>query len=128
MMSFPFRTRQGSPSFMPRPLGLRPLLLAAALAGGSVPAAAETQIFLIENSDGYGVDTCLADGAPCGGEVANAWCRTHDFSQALDYGRVAVTGSTGSSSTGMMTIAGNAKTKACTGRGCEPVVAIACSR
>ncbi len=102
---------------------LRTLALAAAVLAGAGAAAAETRIFLIENSDGYGVDTCLADGAPCGGQVANAWCRAHDYSQALDYGRVAVTGSTG-----IMTIAGNAKPPACTGSACEPVVAIACSR
>lgn len=105
------------------PTRLRPLLIAAALAGSTAPLAAETRIFLIENSDGYGVDTCLAEGAPCGSQVANAWCRTHDYSQALDYGRLEVTGSTG-----ITTIAGAAKAKTCTGNACEPVVAIACSR
>lgn len=123
MMSHSLRSRRGFNRVLPR---LRPLLLAALLLGAATPLAAETRIFLIENSDGYGVDTCLADGAPCGSQVANAWCRTHDYSQALDYGRLAVTGST--SSTDIMTIAGSAKTKACIGRGCEPVVAIACSR
>ncbi|GGF72677.1 hypothetical protein GCM10007301_35630 [Azorhizobium oxalatiphilum] len=102
------------------------LLIAAGLIAGTAALATETRIFLIENSDGYGIDTCLANGEPCGAEVANAWCRTHDYTAALDFGRIAVTGSTG-----ITTISGGdaeKRAQACTGDRCQPVVAIACTR
>lgn len=99
-------------------------LLASGPAVAAEPAkASDTRIFLIENSDGYGVDSCLANGEPCGTEVANAWCRTHDYGRALDFGRIAVTGSTGSASK-----PSSEAEQACTGPACKPVVAIACTR
>ncbi|MGU3493217.1 hypothetical protein ACLBXM_04160 [Xanthobacteraceae bacterium A53D] len=97
----------------------------------STAFANETRIFLIENSDGYGINSCLANGEPCGAEVANAWCRTHDYASALDFGRIAITGSSGTSaSSGIATVANGStgQAPACTGAKCEPVVAIACTR
>ena len=68
-------------------------LLAVAVAGAilaSLSAAqAEKQVFVIvNNSDGYGIDHCLATGARCGAAAANAFCRTHDFAQALSFRKI----------------------------------------
>ncbi len=120
------------------------LLLAAALAAALVSlagaASAETRIFLLENSDGYGVDTCLANGEPCGEQLASAWCRAHDYKAALDFGQV--TGST-TDATGAVRPAGGitetaapqatplpakAARAACVGKLCPSMVAITCSR
>jgi hypothetical protein len=67
---------------------LAALAFAVAL-GGSVSAQAEKRIFIIaNNSDGYGIDRCLATGAACGAAAAAAYCRSRDFQQASSYGRV----------------------------------------
>ncbi|QRG04943.1 hypothetical protein EZH22_17600 [Xanthobacter dioxanivorans] len=97
-------------------------LVFAAVAGLSlaVPAAAETRIFIIDNSDGYGIDACLSSGAPCGEKAAAAWCRSHDYDHAIDFGRVAETPLTS-------TRAGAAEA-ACTGPLCAEAVAITCTR
>ncbi len=87
-----------------------------------LPATADTRIFIIDNSDGYGVDSCLASGAPCGTRIAEAWCRTHDYAQAVDFGRVSATG-TAFAPTGPA-----APVAACTGTSCPETVAITCSR
>lgn len=84
-------------------------------------ARAETRIFLIDSSDGYGVDACLATGAPCGERIATAWCRAHDYDRAIDFGRVANDAMTPISS-------GSVASPACHGPLCPPVVAITCSR
>ncbi|MFG1465205.1 hypothetical protein V5F77_20175 [Xanthobacter sp. DSM 24535] len=98
------------------------LLLAAALMLFSSAASAETRIFLIENSDAYGVDMCLANGERCGEQVATAWCRTHNYSRALDFGRVA-------DASGIVPIASTQTPRAvCTGSNCPAVVAITCTR
>ena len=64
--------------------------LAFAMAlGGSVEAQAEKRIFIIaNNSDGYGVDRCLASGANCGVAVATAYCRAREYTQAASFRRV----------------------------------------
>lgn len=71
---------------------MRHLLAALAFAatlGGSVEAQAEKRIFIIaNNSDGYGVDRCLASGANCGVAVATAYCRAREFTQAASFRRV----------------------------------------
>jgi hypothetical protein len=83
-------------------------------------AQAEKQIFIIaNNSDGYGIDRCLASGAACGAVVATAYCRSRDFSQAASYrraDRAEITGVVPASAT------------ACNGIGCSEFVAIECSR
>lgn len=86
------------------------------------PAMADTRIFIIDNSDGYGIDACLASGAPCGTRIAEAWCRTHDYARAVDFGRIAPAG-TAFTPTGPA-----APVAACTGALCPEAVAITCSR
>lgn len=83
-------------------------------------AMADTRIFIIDNSDGYGVDGCLASGAPCGERVATAWCRTHDYARALDFGRV--------ENEPQAPAASPAPREACSGPLCVSTVAITCSR
>ena len=58
---------------------LRPLLFAAALSAAVptlLPALAMAQgddkIFVVDMSDGYGVDTCVANGGTCGQAIADA--------------------------------------------------------
>ena len=56
---------------------------------GLMPAQAEKRIFIIaNNSDGYGVDRCLASGGKCGEAVANSYCRSREFAQALSFHKV----------------------------------------
>jgi hypothetical protein len=100
---------------------MRLFVATAAIAALLVAAAhAERRLFIIANlADGYGVDTCLATGAPCGRTVANSYCRSHEFAQALSFRKVDrddITGaipSDGSSS--------------CNGARCD-LVAIECAR
>src|SRR5947207_6919582 len=63
------------------------VVLAAAVFGSA--AQAEKRIFIIaNNSDGYGVDRCLATGATCGVVVATAYCKARDFAQAASFRKV----------------------------------------
>ncbi len=95
-------------------------ILVASLLGPSI-AQAEKRIFIIANeSDGYGVDRCLASSAACGAAAAAAYCRSKEFAQAASYRRVdrdeitgAVPVTTGS---------------ACRGDSCMEFVAIECTR
>lgn len=103
------------------------LLLAAALVLVAGSAAAETRIFLLENSGGYGVESCLANGEPCGQALATAWCRQHNYSGAIDFGQV--TGSTGQSGPLRPVAGGETVSRAgCTGAFCPSMVAITCTR
>jgi hypothetical protein len=92
----------------------------AAVLCGSVSAQAEKRIFIIaNNSDGYGVDRCLATGATCGNPIANAYCQSRDFAQAASFRKVdreEITGAVPSSNL------------ACRGGTCDEFVAIECSR
>ncbi len=98
------------------------ILLAAASFAFASGARADTRIFIIENSDGYGVDSCLASGGACGERVAAAWCRSHDYARALDFGRADNSMLTPISS-------GSALSQtACQGPLCPTVVAITCTR
>ncbi len=68
-------------------------LLAVAVAGAvlaSLSAArAEKRLFIIaSNSDGYGVDHCLATGARCGAAAASAFCRSREFAQAVSFRKI----------------------------------------
>ena len=57
-------------------------VFAAVIAPLSV-AQAEKRIFIIANdSDGYGIDHCLATGAQCGTAAATAFCRGREYAQA----------------------------------------------
>ena len=60
------------------------LVVASAILSGT--AQAEKQIFIIaNNSDGYGVDRCLASGASCGAAVATAYCQSRDYARAESF-------------------------------------------
>jgi hypothetical protein len=92
--------------------------LAAILFGGA--AHAEKRLFIVANhADGYGVDTCLAGGGACGQVVANSYCRSHDFVQAVSFNKVDRDDITGA----IPKDAGS-----CQGGDCEHFVAIVCTR
>ena len=85
-------------------------------------AHAEKRMFIIANlaDDGYGVDRCLTTGAECGKTVANSYCRSHDYAQALSFRNVdrgEITGAIPASASG-----------SCKGGSCDHLVAIECSR
>jgi hypothetical protein len=85
------------------------------------PAAAETHIFLVDSSDGYGIDRCLSAGEICGEAAATALCQARDYAKAVDFGRVDPTEITGA-------VPAGAQVERCQGRGCPQTVAITCSR
>ena len=87
----------------------------------AAPARAERRIFIIANNpDGYGVDRCLAAGASCGIAVAGAYCRSHEFSQAVSVHRIDRDDITGAVPTSGGT--------GCRGIACDDFVAIECMR
>ncbi|HEY6255050.1 MAG TPA: hypothetical protein VIY51_04580 [Xanthobacteraceae bacterium] len=92
----------------------------AAVVCASASAQAERRIFIIaNNADAYGVDRCLASGAPCGVAVATAYCKSRDFVQAQSFHKVdrdEITGAVRSS------------TESCRGMSCDEFVAIECTR
>jgi hypothetical protein len=84
-------------------------------------AFADNRIFIIANeSDGYGIDQCLAKGERCGAPMANAYCQQRDFSAAAAFRRVEPDEITGA------VPEGNARK--CSGFGCAEYVAITCQR
>jgi hypothetical protein len=91
------------------------LVVAAATA-----ASAESRVFIVANeSDGYGVDQCLAKGDKCGAHAARSYCQSRDFAQASSYRRVdldEITGSVPKAATN------------CVHGGCGEYVAITCQR
>lgn len=95
------------------------LTAAAVLAASS--ALADSRVFIIANqSDGYGIDQCLASGEKCGAHAALSYCKSREFDQAVAYRRVdpdEVTGSVPMSAGG-----------ACTGGKCNEFIAITCKR
>jgi hypothetical protein len=96
---------------------LAAMIIPALLA--TTPAQAEQRVFTVANNpDGYGIDRCLAAGAPCGTAVATAYCRARDFAQALSFRRLDRKRDDA--------IAVSAPD--CPGGLCDAVVAIECSR
>ena len=97
-----------------------PALLACVLIVTASAASAESRVFIIANeSDGYGVDQCLAKGDKCGAQVARTYCQSRDFAQASSYRRVDPDEITGSVP----------KTGAnCSHGHCDEYVAITCQR
>jgi len=91
-----------------------------AMALGAASAQAEKRMFIVANNpDGYGVDRCLNSGARCGTAVANSYCHSHEFAQALAFQKVDRDDITGAiPATGP---------DACRGSSCS-YVAITCSR
>src|SRR5262249_44577282 len=85
-----------SPSGVPRETGKggsrMPYLFAAVVLAAAVfgtAAQAEKRPFIIaNNSDGYGVDRCLATGASCGAAVATAYCKARDYMEAASFHKV----------------------------------------
>lgn len=91
------------------------VLLAAAA------AQAEKRIFIVANDgDGYGVDRCLATGAPCGKTVAASYCKSRQFADALSFRKVDRDDITGAVPAG--------DRSSCKGGVCDNYVAIECSR
>ncbi|WP_407159991.1 hypothetical protein [Bradyrhizobium sp. STM 3557] len=97
-----------------------PALLACVLVVTATAAFAESHVFIIANeSDGYGVDQCLAKGDKCGASAARSYCQSRDFAQASAYRRVDPDEITGSVP----------KPAAhCGTGGCNDYVAITCQR
>jgi hypothetical protein len=101
---------------------MRPLsaLLACVFLLAASVASADSRVFIVENqSDGYGVDQCLAKGEKCGAHAAQSYCQSRDFTQASSYRRVdpdEVTGSVPKSGAH------------CGHGGCDEYVAITCQR
>ena len=95
-------------------------LTCAALLMAAGSAFAEKRIFIIaNNSDGYGIDRCLASGSACGRAVATSYCKQREFTKALSFRKVDRDDITGA-------IPSN-KDNCPTGT-CEDFVAIECSR
>ena len=91
----------------------------ALLACTSLPALAENRLFVVaNNADGYGVDRCLATGAPCGRAIAAAYCQSRDFQTAVSYRKVEREEVAGVILTAMEPSTGNS----------DALVAIECSR
>ncbi len=91
--------------------------LFVALAG---PAFADSRVFIIANqSDGYGIDQCLARSESCGAHAALAYCQSREFATASAYRRVDPDEITGS-------VPKSAGT--CGRTGCNEFVAITCQR
>ena len=99
---------------------LVPALLAGALLLSATAAFAETRVFIVINhSDGYGIDQCLAKGDKCGAYAARSYCQSRHFAQASEYRRVDPDEITGSVP----------KDRAiCAHGGCDEYVAITCRR
>ena len=84
-------------------------------------AHAEKRTFVIaSNTDGYGVDRCLATGARCGNVIATAYCQAQDFDRALSFRKV----ERDDVASGLQT----ASVETCRGSRCDALVAIECSR
>jgi hypothetical protein len=98
---------------------MRAVLVLAVLLIASA-AQAEKRIFIVaNNSDGYGVDRCLASGAHCGVAAATAYCRSREFLQAASFRKVDRDEITG---------AIPVNSGACGSGNCEQFVAIECTR
>jgi hypothetical protein len=94
---------------------------AAAMLLAAGAAQAEKRLFIVaSDSNGYGVDRCLASGAPCGEAVATSYCRSRQFAQALSFRKVDRDDITGAIPAGDPTT--------CKGGICDNYVAIECSR
>ncbi len=84
---------------------------------------AERQIFVIANdADAYGVDRCLASNAACGTTVANAYCHSHEYAQAVSFHEVEPDDIAGAIN------ANRSDDRSCSGSRCGEFVAIECSR
>src|SRR5580765_218273 len=77
-------------------MNLRTLFLIAASLAFAGPALAQNVAsFVVSNDDGYGVDTCLESGSPCGQPIATEWCLANGYARAVAFRRQAETDITG---------------------------------
>jgi hypothetical protein len=84
-------------------------------------AFADSRVFIIANqSDGYGIDQCLAKSEKCGAHAAQSYCRSREFTQATAYRRVDPDEVTGA-------IPASAGAN-CSHAACSEYVAITCQR
>lgn len=104
-------------------LRLHTALVAGLLAFSPALATAQDarEIFVVDSSDGYGIDACVASGATCGQAMADAWCRVHDYERAVGFGKVKSDATISAVSTAPVRTA-------CYGVGCAETVAITCSK
>ncbi|HMK89414.1 MAG TPA: hypothetical protein VK446_07255 [Methylocystis sp.] len=73
---------------------LAPLAAAAALAAAfqgdaraaESPAPAQSSVYVLSDSEGYGLVDCIAEKRECGKIVADSWCEAHGHGPALSYG------------------------------------------
>jgi hypothetical protein len=99
------------------------LLLSGAQAEIQASKQAERHTFVItSDADDYGIDRCLVSNAACGTTVANAYCHSHEYAQAISFRKVERDDIAGSIS------ASRSDDRSCSGRGCGGFVAIECSR
>jgi len=90
------------------------------LLAATAVASADSRVFIVANqTDGYGIDQCLARGEKCGAHAARSYCQSREFASATSYRRVDPDEVTGS-----VPKAGGK----CTGSGCNEYVAITCQR
>lgn len=95
-------------------------VLTAAFAAVASGAHADSRVFIIANqSDGYGIDQCLAKGEKCGAPAAASYCKSRDFTHAVAYRRVDPDEVTGAIPNG---------NGACKRGKCDEFVAITCQR
>jgi hypothetical protein len=96
-------------------------LLACLFVAVASAASADSRVFIIANqSDGYGIDQCLARSEKCGAPAAQAYCQSREFAKATSYRRVdpdEITGSVPKSAGAN-----------CGRGGCNEFVAITCQR
>lgn len=100
---------------------LRQTAFAACLLACATAAHAETRTFVLDSSEGYGIDRCLSRGESCGQAMATALCQSHQYVKAVDFGLMDPTEITGSVPAGM-------KASVCEGKNCPEQVAITCTR
>jgi len=81
------------------------------------PRRKKRTLTLANNPDGYGIDRCLAAGAPCGTAAATAYCRAHNFAEVLSFRQV-------DRATPAVAVAASD----CPSGMCDALVAIECSR
>ena len=99
------------------------LLTSGAHAEKQAEKQAERHIFVIANdADAYGVDRCLASNAACGTTVANAYCHSHEYAQALSFRKVELDDIAGAITDS------RSDDRSCSGSRCGEFVAIECSR
>ena len=72
-------------------------LVVFAVLGTASPAFAQNvESFIVDNDDGYGVDSCLESGASCGQPIANAWCEANGYTAAVAFRKQTAADITGS--------------------------------